>query len=95
MAQGIPIVTTSVGCEGLDVRHREHLWIADTPADFAAGIAAVIKDPTLAGAMTANARALVERTYSWERIAGELEVALLGIARQPIESPCIDLLTDS
>lgn len=84
MAQGIPIVTTSVGCEGLDVRHREHLWIADTPADFAAGIAAVITDPTLAGAMTANARALVERTYSWERIAGELEVALLGIARQPM-----------
>jgi glycosyltransferase involved in cell wall biosynthesis len=86
MAQGVPVVTTTAGCEGLDVRHQEHLWIADTPEAFAAGVATLMGDPERGAAMTANARILVERAYSWEPIAAALEAELVRIAHTPTQS---------
>jgi sugar transferase (PEP-CTERM/EpsH1 system associated) len=37
MSAGIPVVSTSVGCEGLQVQPGRHLLVADTPEDFAYG----------------------------------------------------------
>lgn len=38
MSHGLPVVATSKAAEGLDVRNEEHLFIADTPEDFAQSI---------------------------------------------------------
>ncbi len=35
LAQGLPIVTTTLGCEGIAVEHGQHVLIADTPGAFA------------------------------------------------------------
>lgn len=72
MAAGLPVVTTSLGCEGLEVKHGEHLLMADTPAAFTAACLRLLTEPALARALAANARKLVEERYSWERIAEEL-----------------------
>jgi O-antigen biosynthesis protein len=38
MAAGLPVVTTSIGAEGLDLQHRSNALIADTPRDFARAV---------------------------------------------------------
>jgi glycosyltransferase involved in cell wall biosynthesis len=67
-----PMVSTSLGCEGLDVRHREHLLIADEPAEFASAVLELLGDPTLGARLAASGRSLVERQYRWETVVGEV-----------------------
>jgi glycosyltransferase involved in cell wall biosynthesis len=73
MAAGLPVVTTSKGCEGLEARHGEHLLIADSPADFSSSVRTVIEDLGLRKKLVHNARTLVEKKYSWEKIVAEME----------------------
>jgi polysaccharide biosynthesis protein PslH len=82
MAQGIPVVSTPKGCEGLDVTHGEHIWVADTPEMFLKGVEVLMRDSGFAATMAANARALVEQKYSWERIADPLEADLCNTPRK-------------
>ena len=49
MAMGTPVVSTSKGAEGLDVRHGEHLLIADDGPGFAAGRGAGARGPRVGG----------------------------------------------
>src|SRR5438270_12953049 len=44
MAMGLPVVSTTAGCEGLEVRDGEHLLIADTANEFARACAEVLQD---------------------------------------------------
>lgn len=72
MAMGLPIVSTSVGAEGLDVVSGEHLLIADTAREFADAVVRLLEQPQAAAEMGANARKLVCAKYSWEKIGAEL-----------------------
>ena len=72
MALGRAVVTTSKGCEGLDVRHREHVMIADSTADFARGVVELLQRPDLRQALARNARHLVETRYDWSIINEKL-----------------------
>jgi sugar transferase (PEP-CTERM/EpsH1 system associated) len=73
MAQGIPIVSTSIGCEGIEVEDGKHLLIADSPGEFAGAIDSLLRDPALRDRVCANARRLVVDSYDWESIARKLE----------------------
>ena len=68
MALGTPVVATSKGAEGLDVRHAEHLLIADTPGEFAGCVKRLLSDPEIGRQLGANARRLVSEKYNWERV---------------------------
>jgi glycosyltransferase involved in cell wall biosynthesis len=68
-----PMVSTSLGCEGIDVRHREHLVVADQPAAFAAAVLELLDDRAVAARLGDRGRDLVERQYQWEMVAGQLE----------------------
>jgi len=68
MAAGVPVVSTSIGAEGLDVVNGRHLLIADSPGDFVNAIVHILNDSALAGEMSDNARRLVEERYSWSII---------------------------
>jgi glycosyltransferase involved in cell wall biosynthesis len=72
MALGTPVVSTTVGSEGIEARHGETIMTADTPGVFAGHIAAVVGDPALWTRLSGNARRLVEDRYDWQRIAGRL-----------------------
>ena len=81
MAAGIPIVSTSVGAEGLDLTHGEHLLIADNPNDFAHSICSLLENQTLRQHMAQSARTFVEKKYAWKGIAKrqmELYETLVG-----------------
>jgi sugar transferase (PEP-CTERM/EpsH1 system associated) len=72
MALGRPVVSTTIGCEGLDVCDGEHLFIADSPEAFAAKTVQLISDIGLYKRIAANARNLVVNHYDWDAIAGHL-----------------------
>src|SRR5262249_22077778 len=65
MSSGLPIVFTSIGCEGIESEHGRHLLIADTAEDFAASTLRLLEDPELGSQMGLNARKLVETTYNY------------------------------
>jgi glycosyltransferase involved in cell wall biosynthesis len=72
-AMGVPVVATSVGCEGLSATDGEHALIADTPRVFAERTLQVLQYPAQAEEMAWRARRLVERYYSWDAIAPRFE----------------------
>lgn len=73
LAMGKAVVSTTVGCEGLDVSHGEHLLIADDPATFASAVTWLLENPAEAASLGRRGRALVESRYGWEQAVGELE----------------------
>ena len=73
MAMGKPVVSTTIGCEGLAVTPDENILVADAPDAFAAAIAELFDNAELARRLGAAGRALVEREYSWDRIGRQLE----------------------
>jgi len=72
MATGRAVVSTSLGCEGLQVTSGEDILIADDPREFAAAVVRCMRDPELRARLGARGRALVERCYRWEAIGDEL-----------------------
>jgi glycosyltransferase involved in cell wall biosynthesis len=68
-----PIVTTTIGCEGLGVVDGEHLRVADDPQQFAEDTALLMSDHKLSSELARNGRALVERDYAWGVIVHRLE----------------------
>jgi glycosyltransferase involved in cell wall biosynthesis len=65
MALGTPVVSTSKGAEGLHVTHGENILIADDPRCFAEGVLELLRDDTLRGRLSSNARQLVRDQYNW------------------------------
>ena len=69
MALGRPVVSTSIGYEGLDVVPGEHLLAEDQPAKFAEGVIRLLGDRELRERLVVKARARVEALYEWDQIA--------------------------
>jgi glycosyltransferase involved in cell wall biosynthesis len=67
------VVSTSVGAEGLPVADQEHLLIADGPERFAAAVVVLLRDPSRRAALGQAGRRLVERSFSWARVAQEFD----------------------
>jgi sugar transferase (PEP-CTERM/EpsH1 system associated) len=74
MGLGRPVVSTTIGCEGLDVVDGKHLLVGDSPEQFAQQTARLLKDPELYDRIVANGRQLVVTRYDWDVIAEELMV---------------------
>ncbi|TMA80140.1 MAG: glycosyltransferase [Deltaproteobacteria bacterium] len=74
MASGCPVVSTTIGAEGLGAIDGRELLLADTPAAMAAAIERVLADAELARSLARAARALVVARYDWDAIT-ERQVA--------------------
>jgi glycosyltransferase involved in cell wall biosynthesis len=77
MAMGRPVVSTTIGVEGLDVTPGEHYLAADTAEDFAAAILRLLDDPALRERLAQAARARVEARFSWSHVARQFEAICL------------------
>ena len=90
MAMGRPVVSTSLGAEGLEVTDGKELLLADTPRDFALQVGRILAEPDLARELGAAGRRLVERSYDWTASARKLEglyaTALRGRTHAGIEA---------
>lgn len=72
MAMGKAIVTTTVGAEGLEIKNKEHVLIADDPETFARMVQTLFEDKKLRFHLAQNARKFVEKRYAWEVIGKDL-----------------------
>ena len=64
-----PIVSTTVGAEGLPVRAGEELLLADSPPAFAAAVVRVLTDEEAAKRLGAYSAKLVREQFGWDRVA--------------------------
>jgi glycosyltransferase involved in cell wall biosynthesis len=77
MAMGLPVVSTSVGCEGLVMVDRKHLFIRDIPKNFAQAVVELMENQQLWQQLKINGRQLVETQYDWSVIFADYEQELL------------------
>jgi len=71
-ALGCAVVTTSLGCEGLEVMDGENALVRDEPESFAQAVSDVLSNPALRRALGASGRATVERHYNWDRVGASI-----------------------
>jgi glycosyltransferase involved in cell wall biosynthesis len=64
-AHRIPVVSTTLGAEGLQVQHEEHLLLADTPEEFAVSCARVLRDAMLRARLVEAGEHLFRSHHTW------------------------------
>lgn len=77
MAAKVPVVSTSVGAEGLVVENGGNILIADTAAEFADRCLDLIENPSLSRSIREAAWNMVASRFSWDYIAREF-ASILG-----------------
>src|SRR6185503_7140256 len=77
MAMGKPVISTTIGAEGLPVKHGADIVLADTAEDFAARTIELLAQRQTRQRMGQVARALVESRYGWGTVTDVVEQALL------------------
>ncbi len=75
-AIGRPVVSTTIGAEGLLIKPNENIFIKDTPSDFAEMVVELCKDPLLEDTAVQSAYATVTKCYTIQAITQSLESAL-------------------
>jgi len=65
-AAALPVVSTTIGAEGLPALPGENILIADSPADFAEAVVKLLQNPQLACRLGNSGRRLYERELNWE-----------------------------
>lgn len=73
MASGIPVITTQLGIEGLEAVKNKHALVGETSEQLAKHVITVITHRKLYADIAKQARAFIEKNYSWEKIAQDLE----------------------
>jgi sugar transferase (PEP-CTERM/EpsH1 system associated) len=68
------VISTSIGCEGLDLQQDKHLLVADEPRQFAARAVQLVRDRSMRSRLGDDGRALVQERYDWDVIARKLEL---------------------
>ena len=93
MAMEKPIVSTTIGAEGLPVRDGEELLLADEPESFAAAVVRVLKQEAFARDLGERAARVVREKFGWDKVSAtfaqvcETAIRMKGFgARTPYES---------
>jgi glycosyltransferase involved in cell wall biosynthesis len=68
MARGLPLVTTSIGAEGLAVKHQDQLMIADSSSAMVASITQLLENDILWQRIATNSRQVVIEKYTWAQL---------------------------
>ena len=77
LSYGLPVVTTSIGAEGMGLVNGEHVLIADSGDDFVAAVVQLMRDEKLWSHLSSDGRALVRENYSRETVQHALTELLV------------------
>jgi sugar transferase (PEP-CTERM/EpsH1 system associated) len=80
MAMGKPVVSTTIGAEGLPVEPGTHVLLADSPQTFANAVIRLLRNERERLRLGEAARQLVADQYDWSSVFGHLEQALEAAA---------------
>jgi polysaccharide biosynthesis protein PslH len=89
-AFGVPVVTTSIGCEGLDGVNGEHFIVADSPAEFAKACVELMRSPSRRRELASRGRELVRAKYRWEISRRTLNDTLLDVLNPTVAMGATD-----
>ncbi len=79
MSFGNPVVSTSIGAEGIDYIDNENILIADDPVLFAESINTLLSDSNKFAQVQLAAKKLVDNTYDWKIIGKQINNALKSL----------------
>lgn len=79
---GMPIVSTSLGAEGIELQAGVQALLADTPAALAEAVVAVLQQPGLGEQLRRNGRCWVEERYNWRRAYAAWDQVYAGLLAQ-------------
>ena len=65
-AYAMPVVTTTIGLEGIHAELEKDVIVADTAGDFADRVCELLEDVSLQGKLSTNGRRLAETKYDWQ-----------------------------
>jgi glycosyltransferase involved in cell wall biosynthesis len=82
MSAGKAVVTTTAGCEGVEVSHKEHVLIADTELEFAKSVLYLLRNEKERNRMGKNASGLVRKKYDWDKLRKLFISTVLAEAKQ-------------
>ena len=72
MAAGVPVISTRLGAEGLDLKHEEHLMLAETPQEFLDAIFSLQSDSKRRTTLINAASEIARSRYDWRDIGESL-----------------------
>ena len=81
MAARVPVVSTSIGAEGLAIHPPTDILIADSPEDFAAACVQLIENAQQRADIADAAWNMVAERFSWESVAQQFEKILTSTPR--------------
>lgn len=82
MASGTPVITTSLGREGIEASEGKEILIADSPDDFTEKIVSILQQKKTYESMAQNARRVIEKKYNWETIVASLEAVYTAAIKE-------------
>lgn len=85
-AMGKAIVSTSLGCEGINFRDGDSVLLADTAEAFSEAVARLFDDKECRAQLAERAHSVVVQSYSWKVIGRKLNGVLESISRSAVES---------
>lgn len=95
MAMEKPIVTTSIGCEGLGLQDKETAMIDDKAEDFAESVIELLRNRELASRLTIKAKKLVREKFSWKVVGSQLQEAYFKTIERELPENTPDLELDN
>jgi GT2 family glycosyltransferase/glycosyltransferase involved in cell wall biosynthesis len=81
LGSGLPVVTTTVGAEGIGLADREEALIADDAAEFAARVVELYRDEALWTHLSERGRRHVEAHFSYESVKAKVADTVSAVAR--------------
>lgn len=72
-AYAMPIVTTTIGLEGIQAELERDVLVADTAADFAESVSDLLENPANQEALSRNGRRLAETKYDWQVVLSAMQ----------------------
>jgi glycosyltransferase involved in cell wall biosynthesis len=77
-AHGTPVVSTTLGAEGLEVANERELLLADAPDAFAAACVRLAADGCLQASLAERGLDLVRRRYQWQDVERQVQALIAG-----------------
>jgi len=73
LARAMPVVTTTIGLEGIDAVPGQDVMVADTVEDYATAVVSLLRDSELQSRLAVNGRRLAENRYDWRVVLKKMD----------------------
>lgn len=81
-----PVISTSIGCEGIEVLDGKHLLVRDTPEQFAEAVIKLFREQNLRQRLISQGYKLVKQKYDWRVIGSSIEQAFESMLSKRADS---------